>query len=182
MPRPLRRQGLFVLGMVILLAIPGGRPLEAQAPQLAAAEMRMAERAGTATPAPATADAYPVAARELARGEVLTAADIRYETTEDGTDVAGEVTGSLVGWTTRRIIGEGERLRPPAVSPPNLVRAGETVQAVYRGRSVVLRVTGTAAGSAAMGERVLVRVDARRRLEGVVIGPALVQLDLNESS
>jgi hypothetical protein len=32
-----------------------------------------------------------------------------------------------------------------------------------------------------MGERVLVRVDAQRRLEGVVIGPALVQLESNES-
>lgn len=121
----------------------------------------------------------PVAARDLERGEVLTAADIRYVAASG--EQATHAPASLVGWRTRRLIDEGEPLREPAVSPPDLVRAGETVQAVYRGRSIVLRVTGTAAGSGAMGERVLVRVDARRRLEGVVIGPALVELDTNES-
>jgi flagella basal body P-ring formation protein FlgA len=83
----------------------------------------------------------------------------------------------VVGWTTRRVIAAGEPLLPPAVSPPDLVKAGDAVEAVWRGRTIQLRVKGTAAGSAALGERVLVRVDARRRLEGVVIGPALVELE-----
>lgn len=118
-----------------------------------------------------------VAARDLARGEVLTPADIaRVPAPAEGV-AAPALPASLIGWRTRRVIAAGEPLTPPAVSPPDLVRAGEEVQVLYQGRSVVLRVSGTAAGSAAMGERVLVRVDARRRLEGVVIGPALVQLD-----
>jgi flagellar basal body P-ring formation protein FlgA len=140
--------------------------------------------AADAEPAAATAPAatYPVAARDLARGEVLAAEDIdRVALSEDVAKRADGATVSLVGWRTRRVISAGEPLRPPAVSPPDLVRAGEPVEAVWQGRSVVLRVSGTAAGSAAMGERVLVRIDARRRLEGVVIGPALVQLESNES-
>lgn len=132
-------------------------------------------------PAPAAVAAgvatYPVAARDLARGEVLAQTDIRHLAFPDDEVPRDDAPASVLGWTTRRVISAGEPLRPPAVSPPDLVRAGETVQAVYRGRTIVLRVTGTAAGSAAMGERVLVRVDARRRLEGVVIGPGLVQLE-----
>lgn len=142
-----------------------------------------------AVSAPLTAAAQPaeaaatraVAARDLARGEVLTAEDIRHMPIAPGDSPRGDAPESLVGWRTRRVISEGEPLRKPAVSPPDLVRAGESVQAVYKGRSVVLRIAGTAAGSGAMGDRVLVRVDTRRRLEGVVIGPALVELDMNES-
>lgn len=124
---------------------------------------------------------HPVAARELERGEVLTAEDIRYVPLPEGEAVPEDAPDAVLGWTTRRLIHEGEALREPAISPPDLVRAGEPVEVLYQGRSVVLRVKGTATSSAAMGERVLVRVDARRRLEGVVIGPALVQLESNES-
>jgi flagella basal body P-ring formation protein FlgA len=118
---------------------------------------------------------YPVAARDLARGEVLALTDIVSVSSSASADE--NAADSLVGWTTRRVISAGEPLRAPAVSPPDLVKAGDTVQAVWRGKTIELSIGGTAAGSAALGERVLVRVDARRRLEGVVIGPALVQLE-----
>jgi flagella basal body P-ring formation protein FlgA len=141
---------------------------------------------GTAGPLARTAPADPgtveVAARDLARGEVLTPEDIARVAAPEEDVARVELPRTLVGWRTRRVISAGEPLRPPAVSPPDLVQAGESVQVLYQGPSVVLRVNGTAAGSAAMGERVLVRVDARRRLEGVVIGPGLVQLEMNESS
>lgn len=180
----LRRFARLALIVAAVFALAGARPAAAQAANgeaLAAADVAAGSAGGAAgegvgASPPATAT-RPVAARDLERGELLTAADIRYEPAPDGGDP--EAPATLVGWRTRRVISAGEMLRAPAVSPPELVRAGETVEAVYSGRSVVLRVTGTAMGSGAMGERVLVRVDARRRLEGVVIGPALVQLDSN---
>lgn len=177
------------LALVLALAsLLGGVPDHAAAQSLAHASAPASPekvQAGVEEPgdtvAAAAAEMHAVAARDLSRGEVLTDVDIRYVPLSEGESPRGEAPASLIGWRTRRVISAGEPLRKPGVSPPDLVRAGEEVQALYAGRSVVLRVTGTAAGSGAMGERVLVRVDARRRLEGVVIGPALVQLDSNES-
>jgi flagella basal body P-ring formation protein FlgA len=153
----------------------GAAPVGAQALADAATQAPPAAPAGDAArTAGATATAtYPVAARDLARGETLVLEDI----TRAAAPAGVAAPASVVGWTTRRVISAGEPLLPPAVSPPDLVRAGDPVEAVWRGRTIQLRVKGTAAGSAALGERVLVRVDARRRLEGVVIGPALVELE-----
>jgi flagella basal body P-ring formation protein FlgA len=112
--------------------------------------------------------AQPRAARALARGETLAAADI------DG--VGARDAGRFVGWTTRRMIAAGEPLREPAVAPPAAVRAGDAVALVYRADGVTLRLAGTAAADAPLGGRVTVRVDARRRFEGVVAAPGLVRL------
>jgi flagella basal body P-ring formation protein FlgA len=56
------------------------------------------------------------------------------------------------------------------------VRAGEPVALVYQADGVTLRLAGTAATDAPVGGRVAVRVDTRRRFEGVVAGPGLVRL------
>ena len=71
------------------------------------------------------------------------------------------------GWVTRRVIAAGEALRPPAVAPPVLVNAGEPVQVVARRGNVELTLRARAASSAAAGERVTVRTEAGRRLQGV---------------
>lgn len=158
-----------------------GTPAAAQAPEhTAAPELASAAAVGAGSVEPYAVRTQPVAAREIERGTVLTREDIRYVPVPEGEGNWQEAPSSLVGWEARRLIREGETLRPPAVSPPELVRAGEPVEVLYRGRSLAVRVKGTAAGSGTMGERVLVRVDAHRRLEGVVIGPALVELESNE--
>lgn len=120
--------------------------------------------------APAVAQA-PLAARDLARGEVLAAADIVS---------GGEDVPVPVGWVTRRVVSAGQELRAPAIAPPKLVTAGETVQVLWRQGTLELRVRGRAMGSAAEGERVLVHVDSRRRLEGVAIAPRLIRVEPRE--
>lgn len=134
-----------------------------------------AQEAASVAAHPVSGTTHPVAARDLARGEILAANDI-VRVADAGGDPAS-APGSLIGWTTRRVISAGEALRPPAVAPPDLVRGGDPVQAIWTRGTIELRLTGTASGSAALGDRVLVRVDARRRVEGVVIGPGLVQLN-----
>ncbi len=111
----------------------------------------------------------PRAARALARGEALASADIAAP--------AGDTTAPrLVGWTTRRVIAAGEALRAPAVAPPAAVRAGDRVAVVYQQGGIALRLAGTAAADAALGGRVPVRVDVRRRFEGTVTAPGVVTL------
>jgi flagella basal body P-ring formation protein FlgA len=114
----------------------------------------------------ARAHAQPVASRDLPRGHVLAADDIR---------AAGRVAAP-VGWTTRRVIAAGEALRAPAIAPPAAVTSGQKVAVVWRDAGVELRLAGTAAQDAPVGARVAVKVDARRRLEGTVIGPGLVRI------
>jgi flagella basal body P-ring formation protein FlgA len=53
------------------------------------------------------------------------------------------------------------------------------VRLVYQEAGIAVTVAGTASGSAALGQRVAVRVDGggrTRRLEGIVAGPGLVRL------
>ena len=119
-----------------------------------------------------------VAARALPRGAVLKEADIVYRadsTAAKSRPVVG--AGVAAGWVTRRVISEGEALREPAVGPPPVIEAGDTVQAIWSDGSIELRVAGRAMNTAAAGGRVTVRVDLERRFEGVAIGAGLVRLD-----
>lgn len=82
-----------------------------------------------------------------------------------------------VGWVTKRVIAAGEPLRAPAVSPPELVKSGQTVDVVWKQGGIELRARGQASRSGAMGERVSVRIQPNRRLEGVVVGPGMISLN-----
>ncbi len=149
------------------------RPLAALAAALGAALAAVAAAPAAPAAAPAlaaqapAAAAAPRAARPLARGQTLAAADI---------DAAGGDARRLVGWTTRRVIAAGEPLRAPAVAPPAAVRAGDAVALVYQADGLSLRLAGTAAADAPLGGRVAVRVDTRRRFEGIVTAPGVVRL------
>lgn len=121
----------------------------------------------------------PVAARDLERGIVLTAADIAYAPADGG---AGGAAAAPIGWVTRRVVSQGEALREPTISRPDVVRSGESVQLVWSDGAVELRVRGTALGAAAQGERISVRVDGRRRFEGIVVGPGLVRMESRGNS
>jgi flagella basal body P-ring formation protein FlgA len=82
-----------------------------------------------------------------------------------------------VGWTTRRTIAAGEALREPAVGRPVAMKAGDPVDVLWKSNGIALKLRGVAAGSASLGERVAVRIDSRRRMEGIAAGPALVRID-----
>ena len=123
---------------------------------------------GAAARAPRAATGY-VATRPLPRGTVLAA--------DDMAPAAPNAAGSApVGWTTKRMIAAGEPLRAPAVAPPDAIRSGQPVDVVYSDGAIRLRLKGTALNAAPVGARVAVRIDARRRLEGVAVGPSTVQL------
>lgn len=116
-----------------------------------------------------------VAAHVLARGTVLTADDITYR---DSTLRASVDTNDVApGWVTRRTINAGEVLRSPAVEPPQLVSANEPVEVEWRDGNVSLTVRGVAARSASFGERIPVRTELGRRIEGTVVAPGRVRID-----
>lgn len=137
--------------------------------------MRLASAVLAALLAPAALLAQPratagyVATRALPRGTVLAA--------DDMAPAAPNAAGAApLGWTTKRLIAAGEPLRAPAVAPPDAIRSGQPVDVVYSDGAIRLRLKGTALNAAPVGARVAVRIDARRRLEGVAVGPSTVQL------
>ena len=112
----------------------------------------------------------PTAARDLPRGTVLQAEDIAFG---EGADR----DAAPLGWVTRRVVSEGEVLRPPTVAPHQVVRSGDDVQVVWSSGGLELRIAGRALNSAAVGERVKVRSDGSRRFEGVATATGVVHLD-----
>jgi flagella basal body P-ring formation protein FlgA len=111
--------------------------------------------------------AAPRAARDLERGRVLSSGDIATESTDPR-------ALQLVGWVTRRTIRMGQALRAPALAPPQLVRAGETVTVRLVAAGITVAREGTAMMAGAFGDRVRIRFDAHRSLTGVVAGRSTV--------
>ncbi|MEP6619467.1 MAG: flagellar basal body P-ring formation chaperone FlgA [bacterium] len=129
-----------------------------------------------------------VASHEIARGIVLSHTDIGYvpslRPANPGALVASAQaiepateSDSLVGWMTRRLITAGEPLRSPAVTPPQLVKSGDVVDVVFQSESVSVTMRGKATRSAAIGERITVRMDNQRRLDGTVIALGRVRVN-----
>jgi flagella basal body P-ring formation protein FlgA len=123
-----------------------------------------------------------VAARPLARGARLAAADLREEphvrwgppgarSTALGTERPGE------GWEVRRPIATGDRLAWPAVAPPPMVVAGQPVRLEWEREGVRVAFVGVALNDARCGETVLARVPERpARLLATVTAPGVAQL------
>jgi flagella basal body P-ring formation protein FlgA len=118
-----------------------------------------------------------VAARRLERGAVLAEDDIERRRVVHWGAPPRDAPAVTLGWVARRVIPAGEPLRPPAVAPPLLVDAGELVQVIVRRGTVEVTLRARAAGPAAAGQRVAVRTEAGRRLEGIAIAPGTVRID-----
>ena len=151
--------GLGGMWTVVFAGIDSGAP-----------KIRMRVRAGVERP-------VATAARALPRGAVLTASDITVVPMPQWGPPreAGELPGA--GWVTRRTVAAGEPLHEPTVGKPVVVKAGEPVYVVWQQGGIELKLRGTAAGSASLGERVAVRIDSRRRMEGIASGPALIRIN-----
>lgn len=117
-----------------------------------------------------------VAARRIARGEILAESDI--ETTASVVWQAPRREGQpvLAGWEAQRVVEKGDLLSTPTVRPPFAVRLGGRVEIVWARGPIELSVPGKAAESAALGEEVLVRTDSGARIRGLVIAPGVVDI------
>lgn len=130
---------------------------------------------GAHVDAHAQVDAVAVAARDIPRGATLEAEDIAVM------DGAAADSRGPVGWTTRRLVKEGEPLKTPAIAPAEVIKSGDEVQLVWSDGAVELRISGRAMNSASVGGTVNVRVDTKRRFEGVALATGEVRLDSPES-
>lgn len=117
----------------------------------------------------------PIALRAIPRGAVLTADDFEYRDTTSR--ITPDTVRIVPGWVARRTINQGEILHEPAIEPPAIVTANEPVQVEWMDHDVRLTVRGIAARSGALGERVPVRTELGKRVEGTVVAPGRVRID-----
>jgi flagella basal body P-ring formation protein FlgA len=112
---------------------------------------------------PATA---PVAARDLARGTILVAADVRADSLQ---------AAQLTGWEVRRVIKAGEAIKAPAVTAPALVTANGpvTLEATVNGVRISRAATALARGT--LGDRIPIRLDSQRTITAIVSGRGTVR-------
>jgi flagella basal body P-ring formation protein FlgA len=153
----------MLVGALALLT-PVAAALHAQRPPTAVMPLAGVERS------------VPVAAHALPRGVSVTSADYQVATITVR-HALRTAAAAESGWVTRRAVAAGEPLIEPAVGPPSLVTSGQPVTFVAGGGAIRLTIHGTAATGGSLGQMVWVRVDARRRLRGVVTAPATVSAD-----
>ena len=109
-----------------------------------------------------------VAARPLARGQAVTAEDVRIDRVELTAAPAGVLgaADSIEGRIATRPIGVGEPLRRDLLRAPNVVQAGDLVRVQAGGPGFSIMTDGKALGAAAEGQTLQVAV-AGKVLTGV---------------
>jgi flagella basal body P-ring formation protein FlgA len=122
---------------------------------------------------------WPKATRAIPRGATIASSDYELVDTvivwawkEAPTDTITAITG----FTTRRMIAEGEFMHGASVTPGNVIAAGSAVKVLWQDGNVRLTLKGTATNNAILGAPVGVRIDKDRRLDGVAVGPNTVRL------
>jgi flagella basal body P-ring formation protein FlgA len=124
-----------------------------------------------------TADTVTVAARPIAAGARLAAADLRREPRPGWGPPRARTDETMVGWEARRALAEGETVARPAALPPLRIAPGQPVRVSWNRGPVSLALTGVALNGAREGGTVRVRVEGRTEpLTGVVSGPGTAVL------
>ena len=118
-----------------------------------------------------------VATRALARGAVISAADVvtaRRRISDTRTDYLTE-TATAVGRVVARSLAVEQILNAANVVLPRLVKRGDQVIVASVGGTISVRVRGQALGDGALGDRVSVRnLSSKRVVEGVVNAEGMV--------
>ena len=115
-----------------------------------------------------------VPAREIARGETISDADLTYATVAGNALMSGTVTSfdSLKGMQTRRLLHTGEMVRADDVRHPIVVQKGQVVTMTFDAPGVDLSATGRAMSEGGIGDTVTVQNPASFRMINAVVTAA----------
>ena len=120
-----------------------------------------------------------VLTRALARGDVLTDADVAVDRRPKVDSAADGIASSeqAIGLATRRALRAGHPLRQAELMKPEVVQRNETVTLMYEVPGIRLTMRGKALDSGAVGDLVSVlNVQSKRTVQGNVIGPGRVSV------
>ncbi len=126
-------------------------------------------------------DDIAVAARPLVRGQIIDVAAVKLQKTDVSRLNHGYFAKleDLRDLEARRDLPRGTVLTPKALTPRQLVRAGQTVSLVLDYAGLQVRSSGEALDSASQGQVVRVRNSQSQKIvEGVVTGAGVVRVTL----
>ncbi|HEY4123051.1 MAG TPA: flagellar basal body P-ring formation chaperone FlgA [Rhizomicrobium sp.] len=121
-----------------------------------------------------------VPTRDIARGEVISEADLVYGTAQASQMRTSVITSmsDLSGMQARRYLRAGELVMASDVRKPIIVTKGQTVTMTFDAPGVSLTATGRALSEGGMGESVtVVNPVSFRQVMATVTGPATVRAD-----
>ena len=114
----------------------------------------------------------PVAARDITRGERITAADILWETINISGLRQSYHTGTedIIGLEVKRNLGQGLPFITTSLDAPTLVRRGELVDLQSKVGSIIVSASGTAMTDGRLGQKIRIRNNQSDR---IVIGTVI---------
>ncbi len=114
-------------------------------------------------------------ARALARGDILSASDVRTERLPKARNADVSAPADVLGMALRRPMREGQPLRAADLTRPQHVERGAFVTLIYSGEGVTLSLKAKALAAGAAGDVVPVQnIQSKRVVNGVVTGPSEV--------
>jgi flagella basal body P-ring formation protein FlgA len=118
-----------------------------------------------------------VPAHDIARGEVIAAADLTVGTIPATSSLSGVAASAsdLEGREARRFLRAGETVRTSDVRRPILITKGSTVTMTFDAPGITLTAVGRATSEGGLGESVTVlNPISYRQITGTVTGPGQV--------
>ncbi len=122
-----------------------------------------------------------VATRQLQKGAVLTASDIKLQKTDVAKLHYGyfETIKDGTGKKLKRRVLTGVVLTPAMLKSPQIISRGQQISIVARSGRMVVRMEGKALASGAVGERIKVKnIKSGKKLEGVIMPSGDVKVDI----
>ena len=122
-----------------------------------------------------------IANRELARGTLITAGDIRLEEREVSLLRRGffEQPERLIGMHLKKSLREKDVISPRQLTAPQTIKRGSQVTILGQVGSLKVRMEGKALADGAVGQRIKVQnKSSNRRIEAMVIAPGIVEVSL----
>ena len=122
-----------------------------------------------------------VSSRQLQKGSVLTAADIKLSRYNLANLSFGyyEDLQSGIGMKLKRRISAGAVLIPSMLKRPQKVARGQKVTIMAQSGSMLVRMKGKALDSGAIGDRIkVINTKSRKKLEGIITPNGEVKVDI----
>lgn len=127
----------------------------------------------------ATLEPVVIAARTIARGQLLGKQDLKVEMRDTSRIHKAYYTDpkTLAGLKTRRQLSAGRILHPGALERRRLVKRGSTVQILANQGPLQVRMKGKALDNGTLGERIRVRnLSSGREITGEVVASGVIQV------
>lgn len=123
---------------------------------------------GTSQPA-FSAPEVLVLKHSLQPGDVLTAQDLEWETTQHIPAGATQNPNDIIGKSAKTHLQAGLVMYPQLFETPRLIQKGQTVEVILRANNLDIRYTGTATQDGGRGQTIMVRTPS-----GTLIGATII--------